>query len=180
LVVLRLAVLVLFLLSVGFIIWKVTNKQPEVVTDTKQETPAEANVRFFKDSTNPDDMRSLVSTYVAEEKYDEAVAKAKQVNKITQDVGDYLLLLNICAIYSVRDKQVCINDMVSKATPKLSSISFYSAYSTARVLDKHGQKKAAADFYQRAYDSYDPKRAAADEGTMTKEQIKGHIDELRS
>lgn len=175
---LRLAVAVLFLLAVGIIVWKTTDKQSSVIENLKRETPSESNIRFFKDSTVPEDMRSLTSAYISQGRYDEAAANAKKTAETTQNAADYISLLNICAIYNVKNKQACIDEAHSKVVSDLGSVSFYNAYSTAKVLDMAGQKKAA-DFYQRAYDTYDAKRAAADEGTMTKEQIKGRIDELR-
>lgn len=133
-------------------------------------------INMLKDSKSLDDKRSISSAYLANSDYAKAEAVTKEVAQQSNEVSDYLGLLNICTTGAVPDKQNCVDFAISKIKPHIEKLSFTQVYSAGSELDKSGFKKDAVIFYQRAYDIYDPART--DAYTKTKDQIKQRIAEL--
>lgn len=147
------------------------------LSDIERENPADRTIRLYKDSKDINDMRSVSAAYGEKGEDDKAVAAAKEVANQSQKTLDYIDLLRACTGSNQTDKQACIDDTVGKLHARLGSLSFFEAYIIGGMLDNSGQKKAAIDFYQKAYDIYDANKA--DEYMMTKDKLKSRIDELR-
>jgi hypothetical protein len=147
--------------------------------DKNADTKVDANTALVNNLSKAPGIaakRSLASAYLAQGDYKAAEESQQQVARQTNDVNDWLGVLNICTVRAVPDKQSCVNEAVSKIKPHLDGLSFYSVYSAASELDQSVFKKDASTFYQRAYDIYDP--ASVDPYTKTKDQIKQRITEL--
>jgi len=130
----------------------------------------------YKNSKDINDQRSVISAYLAKGDYNSAESAAKAVANSTDEAQDYMALITICGLHNVTDKNACLNSAIDSLKPKLKKLSFTSAYGAGGIMEKNNRKKDAVMFYQRAYDAYDPN--AGGDGTMTKEQLKAHIDEL--
>jgi tetratricopeptide (TPR) repeat protein len=167
----KVIVIAILAVAIGAVWHKVKHRNEDRIPNASASA-----VDALKNSNDINDQRSLGSEYIASGDYPKAEAVARKVADRTNDVNDYLTLLNICAYYSVPDKQGCINYVVSKVSPQINKLSFYSAYTAGSELDEAGFKKDAVTFYQKAYDIYDPARA--DQYTKTKDQLKQRIDEL--
>ncbi|MBX4197089.1 hypothetical protein KW801_00850 [Candidatus Saccharibacteria bacterium] len=140
-------------------------------------TADDADIKAFKNSQNINDKKVLISAYEDKKDYAKALTIAKDVADKSRTYQDYMTVLSICALYDVPDKQSCLSQTAANLKPLLSSMPFSSAYAAGALLEKNNLKKQAADFYQRAYDTYSPDPNA--ENMMSKEQLKNHIDELR-
>lgn len=143
-----------------------------------QEAPnaADANIVRYKDSQNPQELRTLLNAYLMNSQYDQAVSTAKKIAGMTGAFEDHLAVLNVCASRQVAARQQCVDETAAKLRPHIGRLTFSNAYSIGAMLEQTGQRKAAAEYYERAYQVYDATRA--DEYTKSKEQLRNHINEL--
>jgi tetratricopeptide (TPR) repeat protein len=133
-------------------------------------------VRFLGNSKKLDDQRALSSAYLAQGNYAKAEDTMKKVVQQTNDVNDYMTLLNICAVRNVPDKKACVDLALKYIRPQIDKLPFNAVYAVGSELDEAGFGKDALPYYQQAYKIYDP--AQADQYMKTKDQIKQRIDEL--
>jgi len=133
-------------------------------------------VRFLKDSKKLDDQRSLSSAYLAQGNYTAAEDTAKKVAQQSNDVNDYLMLLNICAVRDVPDKKACVNLALQHIKAQIGKLPFNQVYAVASELDEAGFGKDAVDYYKQAYKIYPAQQP--DPYTKTKDQINQRIDQL--
>jgi hypothetical protein len=162
----------LIIVGAAFYLWHRHNQQKLVAV-------ANANDKIISESiksNKPDDKRTVLSAYVAEDNYEAAAPIARALAAQTKTYQDYLAALSICGLHDVSNQQDCITEVIDGAKPQISSIPFQGAYTAGAILEKNNFKKDAKVFYQRAYDIYAPDPNA--QNMMTKDQLKAHIDAL--
>jgi hypothetical protein len=167
--------IVVMALAVALLVYRHHKDKNPLATPNLDAT--ELQIQTFKNSSNVDDMRVVVSAYENKNDYKDALPLAQKVADKTKTYQDYMAVLDICTRQSVPDKSGCINDTVNKLKPLLSKMPFSSAYAAGVLLERSGNGKLAVDFYQRAYAVYAPDPKA--ENMMSKDQLKAKVDELR-
>jgi tetratricopeptide (TPR) repeat protein len=147
----------------------------------KNKSPTDENgnstlVRFLKDSKTLNDQRSLASAYLAQGNYTAAEDAAKKVAQQSNDVNDYMSLLNICTVRNVPDKKACVDMALQHIKNQVDKLPFNAVYAVASELDEAGFGKDALVYYQQAYKIYPAQQP--DPYTKTKDQIKQKMDQL--
>jgi len=132
-------------------------------------------VRFLKDSKKLDDQRTLSSAYMAQGNYGAAEDTIKKVAEQTNNVNDYMTLLNICAVRNVPDKKACVDLALVHIKPQIDKLAFNAVYAVASELDEAGFGKDALVYYQQSIKIY-PQQT--DAYTKTKDQIQQRINQL--
>jgi tetratricopeptide (TPR) repeat protein len=172
-----LALVLIVMLAIGGVKFYKDRHKPKQ-TFPPSPSAVDESIKSLQSSTELGDKRNLAGDYTQKGDYNQAEEILNSVAHQTNDLKDWVGLINLCSQYNVTGKQNCLSTAAAKVKPQLSNLSFYEAYSIGSMLDQGNDKKDAIVFYQKAYDIYDP--AAADIYTKTKDQIKQRIDQLNA
>lgn len=166
--------LILILLATAYLLF--VNKGQNYNFTPEHNAVSDKKIAAYEKSSSLVDKRLLLSQYLNKEDYNSAKKVSLAIADDTKTSDDYLEVLRICALYDVSGKEACVEDATSKLKPFIDELSFRAAYTTGSLLEKTNTKKESVVFYQRALSAYDDSQA--DEYTMSKDELKKHIDEI--
>lgn len=152
-------------------------EKDEVKSPSK--TFANRDERAKAESNTPEGKRVYINQLEGQKKYEEAKKVAEALVEQTKKASDATILLNICRQYITNGKAECIAKAETAIAADTASLTFFEAYGSAEIFEKNGNKTAAANLYQRAYDVYPPQSQISELPIKSKEDLKKHIETLR-
>jgi hypothetical protein len=148
----------------------------EIKKPPANETNAQSNIRIYKQFKDANTMRVVAASYEQDNQFEQAEQEWKDIIKQTNQTGDYISLLNICANHPVSDKADCVNNAAATLKQRTDKMDFGTAYSVGAVLESNKFNKLAVPFYQRALAVYTPSPPGV--YFPSKDQLQAKINEL--